>query len=237
MKRSSVKSHCETHSEDLTKSYYEVRADEYFRATYSANLPQLWEKLSTNLRRNDRILDLGCGSGRDLRYFAQRGFRVIGIDYSPRLVELARGYSKQPVVLGDFASLPFEDNSFDAVWSIGSLLHVPRSSISSVLSEVRRVLKDNAVLLTSVKKGLGEEIDPLGRHNVFYTPDEWGNIHSEKGYEIVELEEMIEERKTEPNGTQRITWIVCLARAVRNYPMLSPTKEGKETPLPNTRGK
>lgn len=219
MKRSSLKSHRETRAEDLTKSYYEAHADEYFRATYSTHLPQLWEKLSTSLRRGDRILDLGCGSGRDLRYFAQRGFRVIGIDYSPRLVELARAYSKQPVVVGDFSSLPFEDNSFDAVWSIGSLLHVPRSSILSVLSEVRRVLKDDALLLTSVKKGSGEEIDPLGRYNVFYAPDEWASVHAENGYEVMDLEETIEARKTESGSTKKITWIVCLARAARSQPM------------------
>lgn len=226
MKRSFLDSHREAHAEDLTKGYYEAHADEYFRATYSANLPQLWEKLSTNLRRGDRILDLGCGSGRDLRYFAQHGFRVIGIDYSPRLVELARVYSKQPVVLGDFASLPFKDNSFDAVWSIGSLLHVPRSSVSSVLSEVHRVLKDDAFLLTSVKKGSGEEIDPLGRYNVFYSPDEWVNVHSENGYELMDLEETIETRKTKSGSTKEITWLVCLARAGCSYLLPYSTDEG-----------
>lgn len=219
MKRSSLESHRETRAGDLTKSYYEAHADEYFRATYSTHLPQLWEKLSTSLRRGDRILDLGCGSGRDLRYFAQRVFRVIGIDYSPRLVELARAYSKQPVVVGDFSSLPFEDNSFDAVWSIGSLLHVPRSSISSVLSEVRRVLKDDALLLTSVKKGSGEEIDPLGRYNVFYAPDEWASVHGENGYEVMDLEETIEARKPESGSTKKITWIVCLARTGCSSPV------------------
>lgn len=213
MKRSSLESHRETHAEDLTKSYYEAHADEYFRATYSTHLPQLWEKLSTRLRSGDRILDLGCGSGRDLRYFAQCGFHVIGIDYSPRLVELARAYSEQPVVLGDFSSLLFEDNIFDAVWSIGSLLHVPRSSMSSVLSEVHRVLKNDALLLTSVKKGSGEEIDPLKRYNVFYSPDEWASVHAENGYEVVDLEETVEKRKTGPGDAQSISWIVCFARA------------------------
>jgi SAM-dependent methyltransferase len=68
--------------DDPTRNYYETHADEYFHATYAVDLQPLWEKLSKRLEKGDYILDLGSGSGRDLRYFAERGFRVIGIDYS-----------------------------------------------------------------------------------------------------------------------------------------------------------
>lgn len=206
----------ESHAKDATKSYYEAHADAYFRATYSADLQPLWDKLTTKLRRGDCILDLGCGSGRDLRYFSQHGFRAVGIDYSLRLVELARAYAEQPVILGDFASLPFEDKSFDAAWSIGSLVHVPRESISSVLSEVHRILKDGAFILTSVKKGKGEEVDDLGRYNVFYSADEWASVQVRNGYEVVEVEETVETRTTKPGNVKRIVWIVGLARSVNS---------------------
>jgi SAM-dependent methyltransferase len=71
--------------DDPTKNYFETHADEYFHATYGVDLQPLWEKLSKRLEKGDYILDLGSGSGRDLRYFADRGFRVIGIDYSASL--------------------------------------------------------------------------------------------------------------------------------------------------------
>jgi SAM-dependent methyltransferase len=61
--------------DDLTKNYYETHADEYFHATYAVDLQPLWEKLSKRLEKGDYILDLGSGSGRALRYFADRGLR------------------------------------------------------------------------------------------------------------------------------------------------------------------
>jgi len=201
--------------DDPTRNYYETHADEYFHATYDADLQTLWEKLSKRLERGDYILDLGSGSGRDLRYFAERGFLVIGIDYSANLVKLSRTYSEQPVVWGDFSSLPFEDDSFDAVWAIGSLLHTPRDSIFPVFREVHRVLKDDSYFLTAVKKGHGEIIDYWGRYSVFYSSDEWANIHIEGGFEVVDIEEMTETRSTKSGCTNEITWIVCLARAKR----------------------
>jgi ubiquinone/menaquinone biosynthesis C-methylase UbiE len=153
--------------DDPTKNYYETHADEYFHATYAVDLQPLWEKLSKRLEKGAYILDLGSGSGRDMRYFADRGFRVIGIDYSASLVKLARSFSKQPVVWGDFSALPFEDDSFDAVWAIGSLVHTSRDSIFPVFREVHRVSKDDSYFMTSVKKGHGETIDSRGKYSVF----------------------------------------------------------------------
>jgi SAM-dependent methyltransferase len=198
--------------DDSTKRYYETHADEYFQATYAADLQPLWEKLSKRLEKDAYILDLGSGSGRDLRHFANQGFRVIGIDYSAHLVELARAFSEQPVVLGDISALPFEDESFDAVWAIGSLLHTPLDTISAVFCEVHRVLKPDSYFLSSVKKGHGETIDTRGRYNVLYTSDEWANIHEATGFEVIGIEETIEPRTTESGGAEEIVWIECLAR-------------------------
>lgn len=210
-----------TTEDNLTKRYYETHAEEYFRATHAANLESVWRKLTGRLKADDSILDLGCGSGRDLRYFFQHGFRATGIDYSSSLVELARAFSRQPVVLGDFASLPFGDDSFDAVWAIGSLLHVSRSSLPLVFSEIHRVLKGNSCLLTSVKEGCGEAVDSRGRYNVFYSLDEWVSLHRHSGYEVVDIERTVETRKTERGDIDEIVWIECLARAGRYDTALS----------------
>jgi SAM-dependent methyltransferase len=80
--------------DDPTKNYYETHADEYFHATYAVDLQPLWEKLSKRLEKGDYILDFGSGLGRDLQYFAHRGFRVIGIDYSASLA--AACYCRAP---------------------------------------------------------------------------------------------------------------------------------------------
>jgi len=197
---------------DTTHSYYENYAREYFRATYNLNLSHIWKKLESQLKPDAFILDLGCGSGRDLLRFSHQGFRAIGIDYSYNLLKLAANYSHQPVVLGNLATLPFLENTFDAAWSIGSLLHFPRQSLSAVLSQIRRVLKPNTPFLTSVKKGDGEIIDNFGRYTVFYNLEEWKYLIEEAGFKMIEINEEKEERIAVKGNKTIIDWIVCLSQ-------------------------
>lgn len=200
--------------EDSTHHYYETHACDYFRSTYKLSLPYLWTKLEERLKPGALILDLGCGSGRDLLHFSQRGFSVIGLDYSFNLLTLAKEFSQQPLVLGDIKCFPFKDNVFDAAWAIGSLLHIPRHLLSPVLSQIHTILKPNSLFLTSVKRGYGETVDPLGRYTVFYQPQEWVTLLKENGFKVSQFEESIEKRKAESGEEKEINWIVCLASSL-----------------------
>ncbi len=200
---------------DSTKRYYETHAKEYFDATSESNLRPLWRKISGRLKVKDLILDLGCGSGRDLRHFSQRGFRIVGVDYSFNLLKLARDFSEQPVVLADFLTLPFGENTFDAVWAIGSLLHVPRHQLPLVLQQIYRVLKPDALFFTSMKSGYDEATDLLGRHTVFYQKNEWESILREHCYAVIESEEMLETRGGNAGAIVEIGWITATAKVVK----------------------
>jgi SAM-dependent methyltransferase len=200
--------------EDSTHLYYETNARDYFCATKNVDLTPLWADLEKELKPGALILDLGCGSGRDLLHFSLCGFRTVGIDYSLNLLKLAAPFSRQPVVLGDINSLPFNDNTFDAVWAIGSLLHIPRALLPYALLQIRRVLKPGSVFLTSVKKGRGEAVDSRGRYTVFYRQSEWEQLLRENEYEVIKAYESLEAREAGPEGEREITWIVCLARPV-----------------------
>src|SRR5690349_13760606 len=109
------------HPENSTHLYYESHAVEYFEATYSTDMSPLWGQLSTHLMPSAKILDLGCGSGRDAHYFASRGFCPVGLDYSISLLRLAKQRCCWPVVLADICALPFKYGAFDAVWAVASL--------------------------------------------------------------------------------------------------------------------
>lgn len=200
---------------DSTKRYYETQAQEYFEATSEANLQPLWREISGRLKANDLILDLGCGSGRDLKYFSEWGFRTVGIDYSFNLLKLARRFSGQPVAVADLSALPFGENTFDAAWAIGSLLHVPRQQLPQILNQIHQVLKPNALFFASVKSGYGETTDSLGRYNVFYQRPEWERVLKENFYSVIESEEMTETRTTN-TGTKEIGWITVTAMAVKS---------------------
>lgn len=201
-------------AQDLTRQYYDLHAGEYFNATRGVRLGHLWDILTRELPPQALILDLGCGSGRDLRYFSQKGFRVVGIDYSNNLLKLAKNFSNQPVVLGDITHLPFEDNAFDAVWAIGSLLHISHKRLPPVLRQIHRILKPNAQFLASMKAGHGEVVDCLGRLNVFYQRSEWESLLTKTGYEISAVEEAIENRQDGVGDKGQIPWIMSLAKVL-----------------------
>jgi 2-polyprenyl-3-methyl-5-hydroxy-6-metoxy-1,4-benzoquinol methylase len=84
-----------------TKNYYEYSAIDYFHSTYQSDISNLWNKLIEQ-KSEGVVLDIGCGSGRDLQYFSGKGFDVVGLDISLNLINLAHKYSSQPVVLGRY---------------------------------------------------------------------------------------------------------------------------------------
>lgn len=198
---------------ESTRAYYEGHAKDYFDQTHSIDLQPLWTKLSQHLHPEATILDLGCGSGRDVHHFRDTGLHAIGLDYSFNLLRLAKTFTGQTFTQADFRFPPFKDHNFDAVWAVASLLHVHRRSLPSVLAEIHRILRKGALLITSVKKGSGEKVDSDGRYDVLYLPDEWGYILRDSAFEVLELEENEEIRETS-GVRENIIWIVCLAKAI-----------------------
>src|SRR5208282_4104334 len=100
--------------------------------------PALAEFVSL-LGPGDKIVDLGCGSGRDLKTFKERQLRPFGLDYSFAMCVIARDFSGAPVVNADIRQLPFADCTFEGASAIASLLHFKRDEIPVVLREIARV--------------------------------------------------------------------------------------------------
>lgn len=143
-----------------TRRYYETHAEEYFRQTYGREIVDYWEMIELRVKPGSLIIDLGCGSGRDLKHFSDAGYVGVGLDYSLPLLRMAASYSQQPVVLGDLRALPFNRHSFDVAWAIASLLHLPRDSVGTALREVRFCLKPRGTFFAAVKEGCGERSCP-----------------------------------------------------------------------------
>jgi len=155
-----------------THRFYEDQAEEYFQRTVSADLSHLYEQFLPHVARGGRILDVGCGSGRDLRAFMQKGFRAVGIDSSRALVELARSFSGAECVTGRIEEMVF-DGQFDGVWACASLLHLPRSAIDDALDRIHKALVAGGVLFASVQEGDGERVADDGRFYTLYKEAEF----------------------------------------------------------------
>jgi ADP-ribose pyrophosphatase YjhB (NUDIX family) len=105
-----------------------------------------------------RVLDAGCGPGRDSKWFHARGFQTVGVDLAAGMLAEAR--RRAPGVdfrQADLRSLDFPDGYFDGIWCSASLLHLPRSDVLPVLRSFNRLL-GHGYLRVSVKEGVGEEV-------------------------------------------------------------------------------
>lgn len=104
-----------------------------------------------------KILDLGCGSGDHSYYFLQNGLDVSAIDISDEMIKICKQKGLNAFVM-DIEDLKFDDKSFDGIWSVTSLLHIPKSELPRVIDKMYKILKDNGILYVCVKEGEGENL-------------------------------------------------------------------------------
>ena len=138
-----------------TLDYYNQNADTYIAGTINADVTALYSHFEPFLIPGASILDLGCGSGRDSKYFLDKGFNVTAVDGSAEFCKHASEYLGIPVRQLLFEELDYE-SVFDAVWACASLLHVPKNDLLSVLEKVGRAMKPSGTLYASFKYGTEE---------------------------------------------------------------------------------
>lgn len=141
-----------------TITYYNQNAEEYFNNTVNVSMQELYDQFEAYLKPGDKILDLGCGSGRDSRYFLSKGYDVVSVDGSKEMCRLAGNYIGRDVCNITFEELDY-NNEFNAVWACASLVHVEIGEITGVLCKIQKLLKKKGILYASWKYGTGERID------------------------------------------------------------------------------
>ncbi len=140
---------------DRTISSYNAHASAYARRWFDFRLDDNVNRFAARLQPGARILDVGCGVGRDVGHLRELGFKAAGIDLSRGMLIEARRRVKAPFVRADMRRLPFGDGSFDALWVCASLLHLPQAQAPAALAECGRVLGRGHIFLT-LKRGRGE---------------------------------------------------------------------------------
>lgn len=141
-----------------TTGYYDAHSAEFCRNTVGVDVSALYDPFLRELPPGARILDAGCGSGRDSLAFLQRGFRVLSIDASKEMVAAATRYTGQEALQLTFDALDF-DREFDGIWACGSLVHIARLDMPSVLARLSKALKPQGVAYLSFKYGDAERME------------------------------------------------------------------------------
>lgn len=135
-----------------TLSYYDNHADEFYRGTVNVDFTATQERFLAKLKKGSRILDLGCGSGRDTKFFLERGYDVEAVDGSAELCRLASQYTGVRVKQMLFEELSAVDQ-YDGIWACSSILHLPIDKLHEVMQKMATALKKNGIIYTSFKYG------------------------------------------------------------------------------------
>lgn len=143
-----------------TLSYYSRNAANFVAETAELDVSSLRERYLRHVRTGGRILDAGCGSGRDALAFAKLGYEVTAFDACEEMVQLARVHIGH---VGSVSCMRFDDvrwqSYFDGIWACASLLHVPSASFPAVAMRLVDALRPRGAWYLSFKLGEGERME------------------------------------------------------------------------------
>lgn len=167
-----------------TLKHYENRADDFWEGTRGHDVTQNIDALLQSVEGEPpyAILDFGCGPGRDLKAFAERGHRAVGLEGAARFAEMARQYSGSEVWHQDFLKLDLPPGTFDGVFANASLFHVPTQELPRVLMQLRATLKPRGVLFASNPRGDNSEGWNRGRYGAYHDLETWRGFMIAAGF-------------------------------------------------------
>jgi len=175
----------------IQPDFYEKNHTEYFNSTVDIDPASFLAPLTRFLHREATILDIGCGSGRDLFWFQENGYCPTGFERSPSLVHLAAQHSGCSVIKGDFLTYDFNTLSFDALVFIGSLVHLSRDMLPSVINRTSRALNKKGHILLTLKEGKNTTQIADGRSFTLWSRNELAQMFRSCGLESVDFSRVV----------------------------------------------
>lgn len=199
--------------EQITIAEYQLTAESFRVGTWDHDVSQNRDALVAAMPRNPgKILDFGCGPGRDLVAFSQQGHEVVGLDATPAFVEYAKKISGCQVWQQNFLSLDLPPNTFDGIFANASLIHVPGDRMVTVLQALYHSLVPGGAIVMSMARGTGEGFSsrPTGdRYVSLWEYETLAPCLLDAGFEILH-------HYYRPPGLPRSaqSWVVIVARKV-----------------------
>jgi len=167
-----------------TIANYDAQAEQFWLGTRDHDVSQNIDALLQHIQGPApwRILDVGCGPGRDLLAFKQMGHEAIGLEGTPRFADMARAHSGCEVWQQSFLALDLPPAAFDGVFANAALFHVPSQALPRVLASLHDTLKPGGVLFSSNPLGEGQEGWSGGRYGVFHDLASWRSYLQGAGF-------------------------------------------------------
>lgn len=139
------------------------------------------------------ILDLGCGHGRDCKYFEDNGFNVMGIDLSRKMLKVARSVCEYTQLIHtDIRNINQLNCKFDGIWACASLYHLKKKDFIKLIDDIYNILNENGVLFIAIKQGIGEKIIykedlKVSKFYSLYSEEEILDILKNAGFNVIDV--------------------------------------------------
>ena len=193
-----------------TLHYYDKNAGAFANGTADIEFSEMQDMFLAELKEGASILDFGCGSGRDTRYFLQKGYRVTALDGSAELCRIAEEKTGISIIQMDFNDFD-EQDQYDGIWACSSILHLPKRELKNVLVHMEKALHNDGIIYTSFKYG-----DFSGMRNGRYFTDFTEDIFK---MFVADMEQLVIEKlwitdDVRP-GRQDEMWLNTILRTTR----------------------
>lgn len=162
---------------DLTIDYYNLNAENFIENTQNVDMHLAQDRFLQLLNETASILDFGCGSGRDTKYFLNQGYHVTATDGSAEICRRASDYTGIEVKEMLFEELD-EIDTYDGIWACSSILHLPKNELLLVIRKMCDALKSTGVIYTSFKYSDFEGVRN-GRYFTDFTEDSFQEFIAE----------------------------------------------------------
>ncbi len=176
-----------THQGAPMVDYYQYHHTTYHEKTFHIDPSSFLEPLIRHLKPGDKLLDVGCGSGRDLLWLKGHGFNVTGFERSKGLAALARKHTGCEIIEGDFQTYDFSKQKFDAILLSGSLVHIPHAHLESVFGHILDGVGNGGKVLVSLKEGDGSSVGEDGRAFFYWQDTELRNLFAKHIFRVLEF--------------------------------------------------
>ena len=196
-----------------TLDYYNKNSEEYFNSTLNVDMTNTYKEFLKLVPEGGKILDLGCGSGRDSMNFMKLGYEVTAVDGSKELAKKASALLGKEVIASTFEELELKEK-FHGIWACASLLHIKREDLKTVLNNLYNNLDDNGVFYMSFKYGEKEYVDDKNRYfNCFTDESIISFINENTKFNILDL--YITEDKL--GRENEVKWVNLICNRKRNF--------------------
>lgn len=170
---------------DNTVNYYDKNSEQFISGTVTADMREIVERFLEHVKKGGKILDAGCGSGRDSEYFLANGYETDAIDASIKMCQIASKKIRKKVDCIRFEDIEYKEK-YDGIWACASLLHLSKVSQEGVWLKLKDALKFGGAIYASYKFGSFEEYRN-GRYYSDYQEEELNALIKKCGLSVADI--------------------------------------------------